>query len=327
MSENEPSLRPHPPAKSGAQQDLIEQAAVRAKAGRRPRLGEEAEDAAFRHSRRRQASLIVVLPVVVVMILAIAVPVWLSLKTGQDAGGEEAPPPETAAGAPAIDSSAVSGLSEKEVALAFLKARSWEERKRFVRNPLEVRARMHAYPDEVTAYPIPAAGLSGMGAVMPGGLIRYHRYGVGMEDGGRRLLCVVQTERGPRVDYDAFARYCSATWEELRDGQPAAEARLIVQGGSFYGEPFKDSAKWRCFLLTSPDWPESAWGYAETTSTTAKVLAQLVEKRPQRVTLALAPPESGSDVHPQFVIERVVADGWIRAPRDPESMWRLRQKR
>ena len=195
-----------------------------------------------------------------------------------------------------------------------------------MRDAEEVRTHLDAYPEEVKSFPIPVAGLRTMGSVMPDQSIRYERFAARMNSGGMRFLCVVETEMGARVDYDAFARYGTVSWEDLRDGQAAREFRLIAEKDSYFNHRFQDDTKLDCFKLSSPDSPKTIWGYALSGSITAKLLSGIVSVRAQRVTLALR-SENDSHVHSQFVIENVVSNGWVRTPVDPEESLRRKLER
>ena len=118
-----------------------------------------------------------------------------------------------------IDESAVSNLTSREVAQAFLDATSEEERLALVRNPNEVRSGMVTFPDEVKSYPIAHTFVKPMGVATAGGNMRFQRFSVSMPDGRSRFLCVADTPRGPLVDYEAFARHGTVNWEKLLAGK------------------------------------------------------------------------------------------------------------
>jgi hypothetical protein len=310
--------------KTGQQRDLIAQqmghmAEVRA-------LEEEDYELALGNSRPPRMSLKVVIPLFVLLLLAIAIPLAMSLQSDGEGAVESPGAVERGGGdlekLPEIDESLVTNLSEENVAHAFLEAGSWEERRRYVRDADEVSGHMRAYPEEVKAFPIPVAELRSMGAITPGGgVLRYERFAARMESGGMRFLCVVQTEQGPRVDYDSFARYATASGEEVQAGRPVSEVRLMAERDSYFNNRFQDETKWACFKLSCPDWPKTVWGYAPTGSITAELLSQIVSAQAQRVTLALR-SEEDSHLQSQFVIERVVVNGWVRTPLDPEESLR-----
>ena len=315
------------PKKTGHQQDLIGQEAEKLAAYR---AMEESYEASLGESATRRISFLIIVPVLVLVLLAIAIP--FVLRTDSPPAGEapaaaaRSRTPERSEPDPIteIDESRVSALSEEDVARAFLESKSWEDRKRFVRNASLAAQHLKRYPDEVKCFPIAIESMRAMGFASPGQEIRYGRFAVRMRSGGRRFLCVVQTEQGPQVDYDAFARYTTATWEELQAGQPASEIRLMARNDSYFNNNFQDETRWICFKLTSPDWPKTAWGYAPRGSITADLLAQLVSTQAQRVTLALRSDHS-SHARSQFLIERVVINGWVQTPRDPEEALRMRK--
>ena len=95
---------------------------------------------------------------------------------------------------------------------------------------------------------------------------------------------------------------------------------------AYFNHLFTDEERLDCFKLTSPDWPETVWGYVPADSVTGKLLSSIVSSRAQRVTLALR-SERESHAHAQFVIDRVVINGWVRTPVDPEDAMRSRERR
>ena len=317
-----------PPQKSGPRVDLMAQQAANL-TDRRAMKGEGYESAleGGRSSGSRVSVLAVVLLFVVVL-LAIAIPLKLSLGSDQEVSVWSADKKKKQAGVaprklPEVDESSMTSLSAEDMARAFLAAESWEERRQHVRDADKVSAHLEEYPEEVRTFPVVFSGLSSKGAVTPGDLIGYERFSVRMSSGGIRLLCVVQTEMGPRVDYDSFARYATESWEDLQDGQAAKEVRLMAEKDLYFNNGFQDEEKWVCFKLTSPDWPKTVWGYAPVGSITAELLTSIVSARSQRVTLALR-SEADSHVRSQFLIEKVVINGWVRTPLDPEESLRMR---
>ncbi|MFP6875764.1 MAG: hypothetical protein VCA37_02950 [Roseibacillus sp.] len=226
-----------------------------------------------------------------------------------------------------IDESAVSNLTSREVAQAFLDATSEEERLALVRNPNEVRSGMVTFPDEVKSYPIEHTFVKPMGVATAGGIMRFQRFSVSMPDGRPRFLCVAETPRGPLVDYEAFARHGTVNWEKLLAGEAGEMVRLLVKPSFYFNHGFTDEKKWVAFELSNPDWPASLTGYAPVGSPTAGLLGAITSKVPkQRVTLKIR-PEGDSHQHKQVVIERVLANGWVQTEGDLEARWQLREGR
>ncbi len=257
-----------------------------------------------------------------IALLIVGVPILVVLKRS----GEAATPAKLReageAGLP-MDETRVTSDSAREVAEAFLEALTTPERLAVTRDPEAAASQLADYPEEVRALPIEHTGLRGMRVTSASGEARFHRFAVRMKDGGMRLLCVAETARGPLVDYQAFARFGTADWEELQEGAVAEEVRIFAKASTYYQHRFEDETKWVSFELTSPDWPKSLMGYARAESVTARALSKIVGNTKQRVTLNIR-PEGESHLQRQVVIEKVLADGWVRTEGDVESKWRRR---
>jgi hypothetical protein len=225
-----------------------------------------------------------------------------------------------------IAESEVTDESAREVAEAFLKATSLDDRLTRVRDPDAVRGRLASYSEESRAVPILFSGIQAMGLATASGEARFHRFAVQMPDGTSCFLPVVQTSRGPLVDYDAFARYGTAGWQDLLEGVPASELRVIARRSTYHQFDFVDERKWMAFELSSPDWPSTLTAYAPTDSITAGTLFAITgRKSKQRVVLSIR-PEGESYLKRQFIIEKVLASGWVRTEGDIESRWLLKRQ-
>jgi hypothetical protein len=261
-----------------------------------------------------------VYPLIGLLIVGVPVALLMRKMSGPDLG---APPRRDADAILPIGESEFTDRSAQEMAEAFLSALSVKERLALVRNPDEVLSWLSEAAEEVLAHPIVFRDLRAMGLASASGEARFHRFAVQMADGGMRMLCVVQTPRGPLVDYEAFARYGTARWGDLLEGAVGEEIRVMARTGTYYQYQFGDETEWAAFDLTSPDWPGSLTGYARRDSPSAGTLAAIVGKETkQRVTLKVR-PEGESYLKRQVVIEKVIASGWVRTEGDLEARWLL----
>jgi hypothetical protein len=120
------------------------------------------------------------------------------------------------------------------------------------------------------------------------------------------LLELVGTPEEPRVDWDAFARYGTANWDDLWSGkaQPAV-VRAFCEPSTGRPEPFEDQGKWTSFRMSGPDMPQAALGFAEVGSMREEKMKQVVLGSPtyrQSFVLEIVRQE-GSD-EPLFEIVR-----------------------
>ena len=234
-------------------------------------------------------------------------------------GGEEH---QLAMAAPAVDGDAMrDGLEAAEaVARAFLAETDPAKRLQWVRNADAVKARLEDYPEE-------ARGEVGeiqrvLGHQMDGGR-SVTAFVVAFPSGNLRLLEIVGTPEGPRVDWDAYARYGTSSWVDLWSGKAErAVVRVFCEPSTERPKPFADQDKWTCFRMSGPDLPQAALGFAEVGSVREAKMKQVVLGTPnyrQRFTLEIVRHEGEGE--PLFEIARCDAVGWIVGERPVERDW------
>jgi hypothetical protein len=213
------------------------------------------------------------------------------------------------------------GLESAEaVARAFLAETNPGIRLQWVRNADEVKTRVAEYPDEARL----AVGEieSVLGHQLEGGR-SVSAFVVAFPTGGVRLMELVRTPDGPRVDWDAYARYGTASWEDLLSGDAKrAVVRVFCEPSTERPEPFDDPRKWTGFRLSSPDLPQPALGFAQAGQIREMMMKRVVLGSPkyrQRFTLEILRHE-GKD-EPLFEITRCLAVGWITDERAVEEAW------
>lgn len=257
----------------------------------------------------------VVWPVIGIFVAVIIAGVWLSGGGRRDAMAD--PPKAT--------DELRDGLEAAEaVARAFLAESDPENRLQWVRFAGDVKTRLPEYPDEARS----AAGeieqvlghQSDGGRTVTGIVVAFPA-------GNVRLLEVVATPDGPRVDWDAYARYGTASWEDLLSGKARrAVVRVFCEPSTERPEPFEDQGKWTCFRLSSPDLPQAALGFAQVGQAREAMMKRVVLGTPnfrQRFTLEVVRHE-GKD-EPSFEITRCLAVGWMLGERDVEDAWGMDQ--
>lgn len=136
-----------------------------------------------------------------------------------------------------------------------------------------------------------------------------------------RIIYVVQTPAGPKVDVGAFLSWSSENWQDLATGHVtrAAILRAVASRSEYYNYRFSDDKTWSCFRLDSLDGNDPLYGYARRGTNTAKALEMLIEPgRAFPVILSLDEGDRGSS-HRQFRISRVLAAGWAMGPEIAEE--------
>lgn len=216
--------------------------------------------------------------------------------------------------------------SAGKVARAFLEESDPSKRLRWVRNADHVKQRLAEYSDEART----AVGEieSVLGHQVAGGR-SLTGFVVAFPSGNVRLLEVVGTSDGPRVDWDGYARHGTATWEDLCSGKAQrAVVRVFCEPSSERPEPFESQDKWTCFRLSSPDLPQAALGFAQAGNMREKMMKRVVLASPnyrQRFVLEIRRHEGNDEA--LFEITRCVAVGWIADERPVEERWETEEIR
>lgn len=231
---------------------------------------------------------------------------WHASRRPAAAAAEPSQPVLPAAAAVADD-----GLSSRTVTDNFTRATTQAERLKWVRQPEAVAAVMEEFFSSGKGAGEVIAKIDG---IAPGttGDLAYERFAATMVDGTRRLLCLVPTAGGVRVDFKAYARHGSVAWSDLLDGQAkeAAEMRVFLEKGDYYNFGFKHEVRWQCLTVTSPDLDVPVWLYLARTDPALKVLEAVNSRQPVRVTVAVR-TVGDSHLRRQFEIVDLHAADWV----------------
>jgi len=145
------------------------------------------------------------------------------------------------------------------VAKRFAGTSDIEERLKWTRNPEVIQTRVEDYPEE--ARTTASDQVSELNYINAEGL-EYLSYLVKLPNGSRRFLCVVSTDNGPRVDWDAYARFGTETWNTILQGKcKTATVRVLPVSSSYYNGRYSDSNRWSAYTLRSPDLEAPLYGY------------------------------------------------------------------
>ncbi len=208
-------------------------------------------------------------------------------------------------------------LSSSEVAETFLHAPSIDDRIELLRDPRHAGLlREHFKTMDSAGLETKVAEMSPMPSVTVQGLT-FDRFHVHFTDGRHRLIAVAYEKNGLFVDWKAYARYGTASWEDLVSGKAAeAEMRAFAKPADYHNHVFADPKRYQVYELTSPDWiggPIHA--YVPRKTKRARMLAENIMDS-QRVTLRLKhDPESPN----AFLITKIIAIGWVEGGKDYED--------
>ncbi|MEM8956042.1 MAG: hypothetical protein AAGD22_17940 [Verrucomicrobiota bacterium] len=242
-------------------------------------------------------------------------------------------------GEAAVDGEMGVDVFPMDVARGFLEAENLEERLRWTRLPDLVGELIGGgeVAAELGAYPIGFRGLRFMTRARAGSM-EYHLFHVIMEeDGGSRLIAVVETSEGRRVDWETFVRYQPVGWDEILSqgtGGEVVPVRAFVSASDYYNYEYADGEKWSCYEIISPDIEGRLFGYAARDSEFDESLRHYLEARrgadgralQQRVILKIRGEEEGvGRVNRQVEIADLEQYGWVRDGDDIEPVpdWRV----
>lgn len=146
--------------------------------------------------------------------------------------------------------------------------------------------------------------------------ILYSTFVVNHHSEPSRIVYVVQTPAGPKIDIGAFLGWSSEDWANLVSGRAtsAAIVRGVATRANYFNYRFTDDQEWGSYALSPLDGGPPIYGYARRGTLTAKALEQLVAGyQGFLVTVSLEDGERDSP-HRQFRISRVIAAGWAIGP-------------
>jgi hypothetical protein len=116
---------------------------------------------------------------------------------------------------------------------------------------------------------------------------------------------------GWKMDFPAFSRMATPSWDELLTGKAqSAVVRVYVERDQYFNGPFRESDGWTCYGVASPDVDRLLFGYCKKDGEQDLAIRSLLDIRKMaRVTVVLEKAE-GADSR-QFVIKRVLAQDWL----------------
>lgn len=210
-----------------------------------------------------------------------------------------------------------------ETAQAFTDALDPVERLKWARHPKVVSQHLSHYPAQALTEEVESVRSM---LIVHGREFPFVCFEAKFSSGDRRLICVIKTPEGDKVDWDAFARYGSVSWEDVLKGRGgSALVRVFAKPGHYYNYNFQDDQKWSCYELSSPDFEGKLYGYVERDSVTAKIFAEVFlngSKTKNRLRMSLRIRITPGDIENRMLeITKVAARGWIVGEEDFEKLW------
>ena len=248
----------------------------------------EAQDVAEfgRRHRGRQGAMIALTALPVLVILGGLVAYFIKKPGAAAAASKESVIAEAA-------SEKWKGAVPRVVVDNFLGATTLEERLRWVYSPETVRPLVAAFyttgpgsreklMDTTSLPPLPLGTVQAVNEVA--------RFGVIFDDVSKRLLSIVETPQGAKVDFHSYSRHTSVPWPDILEGRVAsAEVRVFIFPDNYHGAPFASEADWLSVKGINPDLPADLTLYARTGTPEAAAMTAALATAPQRVTITISP--------------------------------------
>lgn len=134
-------------------------------------------------------------------------------------------------------------------------------------------------------------------------------------DGKRRnrLAFLTPDENGNwRIDFAAFARLSSPSWEDIQARKfEVARVRVFAGRYNYFNGVFRDEQEWACYQFSSPDSSELFTAYCKRRSPQAAAMESIFKNGLQasRVTLELRNVEGA--LEGQYELSRVLGEDWL----------------
>ena len=155
--------------------------------------------------------------------------------TLRSCNSDETPAPSVTSKSPRVDldkefgslaANLYSGRLPEEVAQFFTQSSDPYVRLRWCRDPERVASLLASFPEQaVSEIPKSVEPMGGISA----GVLSYERFAVTFANGENRLLCVVRTDEGTRVDWEAYARSSNALTLWSAEAKVARERQALVK--------------------------------------------------------------------------------------------------
>lgn len=135
-----------------------------------------------------------------------------------------------------------------------------------------------------------------------------------------RLALLTPDAQGKwRMDFDAFARTVSPSWQEIGNlGNRKAVVRVMIDTDSYHNGLYRDESAWACYGMANPDHDGMLLGYCQRNSKQHLALQRIMLRendtsgmasRAKRATLEIQ-QRFGAEPR-QFEISKVVAEDWV----------------
>lgn len=143
--------------------------------------------------------------------------------------------------------------------------------------------------------------------------IVYQSFGLLLPSGIGRLIQVVESDDGPKVDFKAYVEWCSVPPESLLRGEldHADEVRAILRPSTYYNFEFSDSEKYLALSATLAGQREQLMVYVARDSPEAQDLARSISQIGMHPATFSLQAVGESHKHQQFLLSELLAIGFV----------------
>jgi len=159
--------------------------------------------------------------------------------------------------------------------------------------------------------------LSDMPPVIQTGIVYqrivYQSFGLLLPDGTGRLVQVVETSDGPKVDFKAYVEWCSVPPDELLAGkvEQADEVRAILRPSTYYNFEFASSEQFLAFSATLAGQSEQLTVYVPREGDAVEPLARAVQQIGMHPATFSLQSVGESYQRQQFLLSELKAIGFV----------------
>lgn len=200
----------------------------------------------------------------------------------------------------------------------FLKAKTVEEKAKYVRDPDRVIPLMKAHYGKITYQPEGFESLDSTAVSFSG---RFAKCQVETSDFLTSEINVIRSPKNKdqpyQVDWESWVGFSEKTPKEMKTEKPATPflIRAWVENTDYYNYDFSDDAKWKSFTLFIGNTEESFTGYVPPHSEPYKLL-QGIRGIKVPLILKVAYPTNAKNNRQLLIKEIVNSKAWILEPKE-----------
>lgn len=139
----------------------------------------------------------------------------------------------------------------------------------------------------------------------------YEGFKIDFENARPRVLCVLITEEGGKVDFKSYARWNSVPWGKIVAGEAdrVDELRVKIDAGNYYNGEYSDDSKWFHLVASTDGEEETLDLYVKRGGLAERIIKDMLSIGKHAVTISVKVVD-GPGSKPVLELEKLVALGW-----------------